>query len=824
MTRQIEQLREDVTFGWRQLKGTPAFTLVAALMLALGVGANTAVFTVLKSVLLDALPYTDSDRLTRIYARRIDTADGRVPLSAGTIRDIAAQQRSFQSLTAFQDLAIDGVYGAESGARTVKMAWVEAGFFSTLGIQALHGRTFRPDDAINGLASLTAGRMVPNTARAVVVTYRAAQQLFAGTAAVVGREVRIEGLQRTVIGVLPQSFVAPQGAIDFFFAFDLAPVATSPFVSRGARWLGLIGRLKPGISDATARRDVERIAEAQARQYPRDFGNNRVNLMSLRDAMAGQTRAPLLVLMTSAALVLLIACANLAGAFLSRAIARRKEFAVRVALGAGRARLVRQLLTESIMLAAFGGAVGIGLSYGLLTWLARLAQPLLPAHANLSLDRGGVTLTALIALTTGLLFGIAPALFVDRTDPERALRDESRGPGESRYSGRLRGALVAGQLALCLSLLVGAGLLTRSLMAMTTAPLGFDPDRVLGFTVRLPPRDYPRSDDIVRFGDTLLDRLRSLPGVNAAAAASWFPTAVLNRTGFAIPGISRPDAPPEVALYNVVSDDYFRALHIPVLEGRMFDRRDRPEAPTTVIVNETLARRYWPDGKALGSRICLGPNPDAPLLEVVGIVGDVRNDRTRPDAETMLYQSMRQAPWPFPTFLIRTSGEPQALLRSVERELAAIDAGLAVQRQTTLDAMLGEGLATRRLPVMLMVMFGALALLVASVGVYAMFASMAAAREREFGLRMALGSRREAIAALVLRQGAGWMGAGLAAGTVGVLVVVRLVRELLYQVEPFDPVTLVLAVAVLATCAMVALLVPVRRATRVDPTIALRAQ
>jgi predicted permease len=654
------------------------------------------------------------------------------------------------------------------------------------------------------------------------VSYRASRQLLGDTENVVGREVRIEGLPRTVIGVLPEHFVAPMGTIDFFFAFDLAPVAASQFASRGPRWLGLIGRLKPESGDVAARRELGVIADMLANEYPRDNGNTRLTVLPLHDAMVGDTRTPLLVLMTSACLVLLIACGNLAGAFLSRTISRRKELAVRIALGAAHARLVRQLLTESIMLALAGGAAGLALAYAVLTWLGRLARPLLPAYANLSLDPGALLVAALIALATGVLFGLAPALSVDRSDPERALRDETRGTGESRHSSRLRGALVAGQLALCVSLLVAAGLLGRSLWAMTRAPLGFDSDRVLGFTVRLPPRDYPTMESVMRFPDAFLDRVQVLPGVGAAAAASWLPTTVLNRTFFKIAGISRPEDPPEVALYDIVSDDYFRTMRIPLREGRTFERRDRTDAPTTVVINESMARRFWPRGQALGSRLRLGADPNAPPIEVIGIVGDVRNDRARPDAEPMLYQSSRQVPWPFPSFLIRTSGDPLALLPSIERELATLNPGLAVQRQTTMDSLLGEGLATRRLPVMLMVMFGVLALLVASVGVYAMFASMAAAREREFGLRMALGSRPEAIAGLVLRQGAGWMGAGLAGGAVGVVVVVRLVRDLLYQVEPFDPVTLALAVAVLATCAMIALLVPVRRATKIDPTIALR--
>lgn len=822
--KHFDELREDARFGWRQLQSTPGFAVVAVVMLALGVGANAAVFTVLKAVLVDALPYSDPDRLVRVSARRSDAADGVAPLSAGTAADINARQRSFQALSAFQGLAVDGVYGNEAGARAVKIAWIEPNFFATLGVDALRGRTFRPDDAISGLASLTAGRVVPDTATAVVLSYGAWQQLLGGTPDVIGRNLRINGVQRTAIGVLPPEFVAPIGNVDFFLAFDLRPVATSPFAGRGARFLTVVGRLKPGLTVAAAERDVERIGQVLAREYPRDNGTTRLVVSPLRVAMAGDTRTPLVVLMTSAGLVLLIACANLAGAFLARTIARRKELAVRIALGASRARLVRQMLTESTLFAAIGGSAGLLLAYLVLASFGRLARPLLPSYANLSVDPGVVIVTALVALTTAFLFGTAPALSVHRVDPERALGDDARGTGESLRSARLRGALVAGQLALCVSLLVGTGLLTRSLWAMTTAPLGFEPDHVLGFTIQLSARDYSTAEALMRFRETFLDRLRAIPGVNDVASASWLPTAVLNRIGFTIPGISRPEAAPEVALSEIVSDAYFRTLRIPIRAGRAFDARDRADAPPVVIVSESMARDYWPRGQAVGSRIRIGPNPNAPLMQVVGIAGDVRNDRSKSDAEPVLYRPARQEPWPFPSFLLRTSGDPLALLRPVERELAAIDRGLAVQRPTTLDALLGEGLATRRVPVMLMIVFGVLALLVASVGIYAMFASMTSAREREFGVRMALGSRPRAIAGLVLRQGSGWMAAGLAGGAGGTLVVVRLVRDLLYQVQPFDPVTLALSAGVLAVCATVALLVPVRRATRVDPTVALRAQ
>jgi putative ABC transport system permease protein len=403
------------------------------------------------------------------------------------------------------------------------------------------------------------------------------------------------------------------------------------------------------------------------------------------------------------------------------------------------------------------------------------------------------------------------------------LRDETRSSGESRRSRSLRGVLVAGQIAICVSLLTGAGLLARSLWAMTTAPLGFDADGVLTALVHLPSRDYPTPEARVRFREQFAERVRTLPGVDALAEASMAPTAVSSRVSFAIAGAPPSKGAQPFVLYSVVSDDYFRTLRIPVRGGRTFDTQDRAGAPPTVVISESMARRYWPAGEAVGARIRIGPNSNSPLIEVIGIVGDVRNDRARPDAEPIAYRSSRQSAGPRAVFLLRTRTDPLALVRPVERELAELDAGLALQRRTTLRALAAEGLAGRRLPVLLLAAFGALALLVASVGVYAMFSAMTAARERESGVRMALGSRPRAIAGLVLRQGATWIVVGLAGGALGIVLVVRLVRDLLYEVS-FDPTVLGAAVVTLAGCAAIALVVPVRRATRVDPMAALRAE
>jgi predicted permease len=507
---------------------------------------------------------------------------------------------------------------------------------------------------------------------------------------------------------------------------------------------------------------------------------------------------------------------------LSRALSRRREFAMRTALGAGHLRLVRQLLTESTVMALTGGAAGVLLAMLALDAIRDLASRALPVHANPTLDWGALLVTTALAVGTGLLFGIAPAIAVGRTDIQSTLRDESHGSSESPQSRRVRGTLVAAQLALCVSLLVGTGLLARSLWAMTGASLGFEPERVLTGVIQVAVRDYSTPESRIRFRQQFEERVRALSGVESVATATSVPTVIRQRSGVTLEGTPSGQAQPFV-LSTAVSDDYFRTLHIPLRQGRTFDAQERVDSPRTTVISESMARRFWPNGNAVGSRLRMGPDPTSPLIEVVGIVGDVRNDLARPDAEPIAYASTRQVPVPIVTFLVRTKGDPLALVRPIERELAALDRGLPLQQVRTLPDVLGAGVAGRRLPVLLMTGFGALALLLASVGVYSLFASMTAAREREFGVRLALGSRPLAIAALVLRQGAGWMAAGLALGAIGIVIVLRLVRDLLYGVSPFDPATIGASIGILVACATIALVIPLHRATRVDATTALRA-
>jgi predicted permease len=804
----FDDLRQDLRFGVRSALRAPVFSLLAIVTLALGIGANAAVFGVVKSVLLDALPYADAGRVVRVHNRFIDGTRERVPLSAGTVSDIRERQRSFARLATFEGLSRDAVLTIGEEPRAVKVVWAEPALFPTLGVQAALGRLLRDEEA---------GK---DTVYDVMITHASWQRLFGGDARIVGRAVRINDIPRTVVGVLPRGFVGPVSDAEFYFPMGLAPHMRDPVQARRRMQLGLVGRLKPGVAVDAAGRELAAIGADLAREHPQNNASLAVTAVPVRDDMVGETRTPLLVLMASAGLVLVITCANLAGALLSRTISRRKEFAVRVAIGAGRGRLVRQLLAESTVLALAGGAAGILLAVLGLRVLRGLALPALPPYADLSLDVGAVLITGALALCTGLAFGVAPAMSVSRANPQVTLRDESRGASESRGSRRLRGVLVAGQIALCVSLLAAAGLLARSLWAMTAAPLGFNPDGLLAVAVQLPRSGYTAADARIRFIEQYEERLRALPGVTAVASMGDIPTRLTSRNAFFVEGAPPSDVQP-VALYSTVSSDYFRTFGIPLVSGRTFGPQERLDAPPAVIISESMARRYYPTGNAVGSRIRLDPGPDAQPFTVIGVAGDVRDDPARPEPEDVLYVSNRQAPWNGPIFVVRSQGDPSALVKAAHRELAAVDPRLPIRDAPTLRALVAERMSGRRLPVVLMTAFGTLALVLASVGVYAMFASMAAAREREFGVRIALGSSRAAIAGLVLRQGGVWMVVGLLAGAGGVAVVARALQGLLYGVEPFDPPTLAVTVLALVACGAVALMGPVRRAMRADPIRAL---
>ena len=806
----FDDLRQDVKFAIRSAVRAPLFSLLAIVTLALGIGANAAVFGVFKSVLLDALPYAQPRQLLRVFSPFRDGTQPRGSLSAGTVSDIRERQHSFASLGAFFSPR-DAVYLNGDTPQMVKSMFVEPQLFRTLGVSPARGGGFRDEDALH------------DTTTVVMLSHDAWQRLFAGDPAAIGRTIRLNGIPRTVVGVLPRGFVPPEGVTDFYQPLGVKLFMTNPVTVRGSHNFGFVGRLKPGVTEQAANRELNAIGAELERLYAKDNLGIGLSAMSLRESMVGDTRTPLLALLASAALVLLITCANLAGAMLSRTISRRKEFAVRVALGAGRGRLLRQLLTESVLLAVAGGAAGLAIAMGALGLLRGLALTAIPSYATLSLDTGAILVTFALTLATGLAFGAGPAISVGRADPQRTLRDETRGTSESIRSRRMRGVLVAGQIALCVSLLAGAGLLLRSLWAMTSAPIGFEPSGLLTVTLQPPGGKYGSLEARNRLFDDVLQKLRALPGVSDAAVVAQLPTMMSNNNGLFIQDAPwAPNEPVPFISTGAGSEDFFRTLRIPLKQGRVFTTTDGPNAPPVIVINEAMARRYWPKGNAVGAHIHIGPpNPTAPWITVIGIVGNVRNDPTRLTPEPTMYLPFRQSSFGN-VLAIRTPGDPVALTTAVRRAIAAIDPMIPIYKVSTVTDVIGDSFVMRRLPVVLITSFGALALLLVSVGVYAMFANMAAAREREFGVRVALGSTRGAIARLVLGQGALWMVGGLVIGAGGVVLAARLLRSQLFGVPQFDPIAIGAALVVLIACATVALLVPVRRATRVDPITVLR--
>lgn len=805
-------LAQDVRFALRSFRRAPLFSALAVLTLALGIGANAAVFGVVKSVLLDALPYREPERVVRVYGRMLDGSTERAPTSAGIIMDLREQGRSFASVAGLLSIPQEGVLMADGAPQLVKFARTEPELFATLGVTPAAGRVLQAEDAVG------------DTAYSAVLTHDGWQRLLGGAADPVGQKVVVNGIPRTVVGVLPQAFVGPIGDVDLYLPMSLRPYMANVVNARMRQNFAVVGRLRPGVTMETADREVTAVIDDARKRFPRETGVFGLDVVPMQDALVGDTRTPLLVLMGSAALVLLITCANLAGALVSRTISRRKEFAIRVALGAGRGRLVRQLLTESTLLALAGGVGGVVLAWGGLALLRGLAAHALPEYARLTLDPSALLVTAIVALVTGLLFGAAPALSVGRADPQRTLRDETRGASESPRSRRLRGVLVAGQIALCVSLLAGAGLLARSLIAMTSAPLGFRTDGLLTATVFVPNGRYAGNEARAGFYQALEKRLRAIPGVTRAATMSAAPTRVQSRNGFRVVGA--PPLPADqrpLALYMDVSDDYFRTMGIPMKAGRAFGSEERPGGPLGIIINEALARQYFPGGNAVGARVSLGPEGSTdPDFLVVGVAADTRNDPALADPQPVLYLSNKQFPWNGPVIALRTGGDPLTLVEPLRRAVAELDPTVPIYDIETVEGVVSDGLAGRRLPVVLMSAFGALALILASVGVYAMFAAMAAAREREFAVRVALGSSRGAIAGLVLRQGGVWMLAGLLVGAAGVVAVSRAVQSLLYGVGPFDPIAFGAAALLLVLFGAVALMIPVRRATRADPMLVLR--
>ncbi|MET0623131.1 MAG: ABC transporter permease [Pyrinomonadaceae bacterium] len=820
----METLRQDVRFGLRTLRKRPGFTLVAVLTLALGIGANSAIFSVVNAVVLRPLPYAAPERLVALWGNLNQKGFEELELSAPEFVDFRARgAHVFEDAAAYYEGGFN-MTGAGEPER-VQGVYATASLFNTLGVAPSRGRAY------------TAEEDRPGSNDVVVISHSLWRRRFNADPAVAGKSVMLDGRASTILGVMPADFHFPNNDTDIWkpAAFDADLLSPN---NRGSHFMSAVARLKEGFTLARAGEEVAALARAQgaenANSYPRGFG---ASIRPLAEEVVGTSvRTSLFVMLGAVGLVLLIACANVANLLLARASSRRKEVAVRTALGAGRVRIMRQLLTESALLSLAGGAAGLVLALWGIDLLVALAPEGTPRVAEVGLDAGVVAFTFGVSLLTGVVFGLVPALHASKVDLNESLKEGGRGGGEGERRGSLRGLLVVGEFALALVLLAGAGLLVKSFARVLGESPGFDARGVLTMRLVLPQTKYGSYDGHRAFYSNLFGRLRALPGVEAVGANNLLP---LNGNGgsrtFLIEG--RPVPPgqpkPEEQL-RFITPGYFASMRVPVLRGRDFGERDVQTAPRVAVVSRSMAERHWPGEEAVGKRIAYagigrGHDQTPEWIEVVGVVGDVRHRgldlESKPEIYVPVYQplfSNRPVP-PLSLYVaVRTSGDPAALAAAVRREVAAVDPEQPVANVRTMEERLAESVAQRRFNMTLLGVFACVALVLAGVGVYGVMAYAVARRTHEIGIRVALGAQRGDVVRLVLRQGMWLALAGVGAGLAGAYAVTRLMSGLLYGVSPTDPLTFVGVALLLAAVGLLACLVPARRATKVDPMTALR--
>jgi putative ABC transport system permease protein len=805
-------LLHDLRFAFRSLRKSPGFTLVAVLTLALGIGANTAVFSMVRGVLLRPLPYENGESL--VYLRQpaplggVDNARFSVP----ELADYRQRSRSLQSLVEYHSMPF--ILLGRGEPRRVQTGVVSANYFEVLGVRPLLGRGFRT------------GEDQPGAEPVLVLSHGFWKNRLGGDPNIVGRTFEMNDRIHTVVGVLP---AVPQypAENDVYMPSSSCPFRSSPFTlnTRTARLLHLFGRLARGTTLDGARVELAALSADVRRENPAAYPNGQgftVAANSLHDELTSQARPTLLLLIGTTAFVLLIACANIANLTLARLVRRSREMALRSALGADRARLFRQMLAEGGLLALAGGVLGLGLAAGTMRLLTSFAARFTPRAGEIALDGEVLMFTLVVCVLTGLVFAVLPAL------PSRANLVSALKEGGAAVSGggshRLRAALVVGQVAVSLVLLVGAGLMLRSLLALQAVDPGFDTQRVLTMTLDLNWSRYTTDDLIRGFHDRLHARLAGQPGVIATASSLTFPLDGHRRmnVGFVIEGQppAQEGAEPLGDLRSA-TPEYFQTLGIPLVTGRLFTPSDGPNAPSVAIVNQTLAGRYWPGETAVGHRI--SADSGETWISIVGVVGDVHHYGLDSEPSDEVYLPFAQFPIREGTFLVRTSADPAVMARRIGEEVLAIDPGQPLANVQTLEELRGEALASPRLTTTLLLMFALLALFITAAGLAGVVAFSVSQRTQEIGVRMALGAGRGEVLGMVLREGLQLVAIGLALGIVAAAALTRLMTGLLFHVEATDPITFAGMALVLVLIAAAACLAPARRASAVDPMVALRA-
>jgi putative ABC transport system permease protein len=815
-TEMIADLWQDLRYGARRLAQQPGFTLVAVLTLALGIGANTAIFSVVNAVLLQPLPFQEPGRLARIW--RASAEDERGACSYPDFADLRARQTVFERMAAWRggDYALTG----KGEPVTLRGVVVTADLFPLLGAAPQLGRNFT-----------TAEDQAGN--RAAILSHSLWRQRFNADPNVLGQSISINSRSYDVVGVMPAGFAFPvqNAAVDLWLSLSTVAVTEggAPLtVQRGSLSFSVIARLKPNVSPAQAEAGLRVIVDELAKQYPESKDFIRARVVPFHQEVTRDVRPGLLLLLGAAGCVLLIACANVATLLMARATTRRKEMAIRAALGAGRWRIVRQMLTESLLLALCGGAAGWLLARWGTAALLALKPGGLPRALAAGVDARVLGFTVLAALSTGVLFGLAPAWQAAKTDLNETLKDGAKGGADGARRNRLRHALVVAEVALAFVLLVCSGLLLNSFLRLRRVNPGFDPHNVLTFRIALPASRYAQLTQVAPFYQKLIAQLETLPGVKSVSAISHLPlSANRGMTGFSIEGVATPpdDPVPYPTDIRFVTPAYFQTMGMQLVKGRDFNARDELRATQVAIINETLARRYFPNRNPLGKRIRPGYAIDERgwlMREIVGVASDSKHVSLREAAPPTVYLPHSQIPRHAMTMVIRAANDPHGLIGAVQNEAHALDREAPVSNVKTLDEYLGAAVAEPKFDTMLLGLFAGLALLLTSVGLYGVMAYIGAQRTREFGIRMALGAQSRDVLRLVIRQGMGPALLGAAIGVAGAVALTRAMKSWLFGVGPTDPLTFAAAPLLLVGVALVACYIPARRATKVDPLVALR--
>jgi len=807
-------MKNDLIYAVRGFCKKPLFTIAAVLTLALGVGANSAIFTVVHGVLLRPLPYPSPDRLMMLWTHNPRQGFDKDVSSYPNFDDWRRQSTSFEAMSAYTGGNFTLTHAGDPAQ--IPGAIVTPGFFETLGVAPALGRTFGAREGAKG------------SDRVAVLSHGLWQTRFGGDPAAVGRSIVLNGVPHQILGVMPASFAHPETA-QVWTPLGPSDRFAETMQSRGAYWLRVVGRLKPGIERGSAQAEMDAIASALERQYPNVNAGIGVRLVPMHEEIVGDVRQPLLIIFGTVAFVLLIACANVANLLLARAASRQRELAIRAALGAGRARLIRQMLTESLVLATASGAAGLLLAAWGIDALQSLAPSNLPRLAGVQIDIPVVLYTWLASIVTGLIFGTVPALQSAAVTAGEFLKERGRAESEGSRGRHLRSAVAITEVAVTLVLVIGAGLLVRSFVAMNKVDLGFDPHGILVLRVDLPDARYPEGAQVTAFYDNLASRLSTLPGVESVGlGSSVLLPALPQSAGLSVQG--RPPVNPNVrnapVPYDSVTPEFFKTLRIPLRRGRLFTEADGPAGQRVVVVNESLVRRFFPDGNALGKNVTFGDPTDSRTrwLTIVGIVGDTRRggmDRA-PWAE--VYYPLAQAPDPRMYALVRTSGDPLSLVRSAQAEVWAIDPNQPIHSIRTVEGILAESEANRRFTTLLLGLFSIVALALAAIGIYSVIAYSTAQRSQEIGIRMALGARRTDVVTMVLKDGVMIGAVGVTLGVAAALALTRFLSGLLFGVGAHDPITFVALPLGLLLVAVLATLIPAARAVRVNPVVALRGE